>query len=758
MNAPMHPGTLLQLTLPVRDLSQSENGNVLDIGHPILLERFYPRIADFNASGPLQIQAVETPCGAQPQVDVFRGRWPLETMRKIHSALPYGIAARILIRGPFGVGLTPLATPDLFFMLQELARASGAADGRLVIFKLFEAQNNPDEKRASSRIIKMLREQGLSVLLEDAICFTADAAFPPEHYQECTRLSLGVQHEDFLGLPEILTAVSLKDMIGGLDSKWRDPATPEYADAATLTRALTEVVRQNADEHVVVALHSHDTGFSTEAYAAAMDVACSQRQTFRPDVLPSGQSFAHINNVLQHLQTQNPAARLTEKQEAIVTEMSQALEEVRALYQDYRIDTSVISGEERRRVKIPGGAVPSTVRLFIQPLADRLKISFEEAKTLLLQHMEQAWIDLGKPHSVTPGAKFLGQTAYVKALREARSKAQNEALAHAELYRELPTELLVYWRGQMPAEPDAEVFACLCDEYLKRKLPELLPEEMYHPLHESLRERPTDKDSARQQLAQHGLSLSKVAAQLFESEEVQQHLARLEQLDFYLSIPSSHRLHDEVHCVGPRMEVYEQQRQQFKSEQHKKEEKLVKLFAAKNLDYKDTIGTYRRIESLLDHIGLRTRPIAGETEPRVPQLQEEVQRILDLGVEVPSFDDAVLAGLLMAPSSNQRLDLSVQKLVFFPRDEFPQEWSHELFHDPGYLANSPYTPLALGEQAQEAGLFWSKLAQTFYLNPGWNPSERLDCFYRELNTVQDPSVYEWLLSQKRMQKTPIPLG
>lgn len=757
MNATAHPGSLLQLTLPVRDLSQSENGNVLDIAHPLLLEGFYPRIADFNAAGPLQIQAVETPCGAQPQVDVFRGRWPLETMRKIHSALPYGVAARILIRGPFGVSLSPLATSDLFFMLQELALASGAADGRLVIFKLFEAQNNPAEKRASSRIIKMLQAQGLYISLEDATCFTADSSFQPVYYQERIQQALAIHDEDFLGFPSILSAVSLKDMIGGLDSRLRDPKTPDYADAAVLTSALSDTVKAHADEHVVVALHSHETGFSTEAYAAAMDVACKKNQRFRPDVMPSGQSFAWIENVLRYLEESDPRAVLTAKQKEIVQDMSEVLEEVRSMYTDYHIDTTVLSGEERRRVKIPGGAVPSTVRLFLQPLADRLKLPFAEAKELLLRHMERAWHDLGKPHSVTPGAKFLGQTAYLKALREAKAVAEGEELPHAELYRDLPTELLMYWRGEMPIEPDSAVFHCICDEYLKRVLPDLLPEDEYKFLHNSLREHPTNKEHAQKQLAQQGLAVSEEAAQLFARDDVKGLLDNIEQLHFYLSVPDALRFHVEKHGQGPALSFYTQQRELFEQELADNQEKLKSLFAQSDLDFVSVFPMFQRVESLLDHVGLRTRPISIETAVRVAQLQEEVQRIEDLGIPLHRSDDAVFAGLLMAPSSNQLLDLSAQKLVFTPRENFPEEWSHELFCDPGYENESPHSGLALGEQAQQVALFWRKLAQNFYLNPDWTSSEKLEGFYRDIQQISEPSVYEWVLSQQRMRKAPISL-
>ena len=732
----------LSLCFPIRDMSQSENGNVLDIAHPILLGEFYPLLQAFNEAGPLQIDAVETPCGAQPQVDVFRGRFPLDTMRRIHQAMPERLAARILIRGPFGVGLVPLATSDLYYMLREMAIASGAKDGRKIIFKLFEAQNNPKEKLASLRIIKLLREEGYDIEVEDATCYTADQAFSPTHYQDAIEACIANDSEAFLDLPPIVSTISIKDMIGGLCGTSKDQAPPDYADASALTEKMSVIAPKGQDTPYILAVHSHHTGLSVPAYAVSILEAAVQKRRLRIDVLLSGTSFATLRELSATLEDMGYPGFLSTEQWKVLEQLEQVLERVRAMYRETYVDTTMISAEARRRVKIPGGAVPSMIRLFVTPLATYTGKTEEEACDILLEYMEQAWRELGKPHSVTPGAKYLGQTAFHMAKIAASRDDMTSTQASSEsdttwLYEGLPMELVEYWRGEMPLQPKQAVFESICRQSLEHHLPRLLRDGQNAELREAILAHPADKEHAAGLLE--AFAPPAKARELFAQESIQSLLTQLEEKNFYLELVEiAETLPGAAERDASRYEEIYFQRKALLAQ-------LEYQFATQRMDFLEMKSRYDRYYQLLDHVGTRKTPIAQASTPRVKAIFQEIQSLISHRTTLSRLEDGVFAALLMAPNPQNPVDFVVQKMLFTPRAAFPQEWTGPHHGDPGFVSNIMGQPRSYKSVMQEAELFWRKLAHQRYLVPT-SPSG-INFLAKEVQKIKDPSVAQLVMHQ-----------
>lgn len=736
---------LTKICLPIRDMSQSEYGNILDISHDKLLSDVYPLIADFNRAGELQIDMVETPCGAQPQVDVFRGRHPLESMKRIHRAMPLDVAARILVRGPFGVGLSPLSGLDLFCMLESMAKASGALSGRHVIFKVFEAQNNPSEKAATFQIVGVLRVLGYQVSIEDAICYTADKAFQVEEYKAAFAESLS--SIDALGewVSGLLVTSSLKDMIGGLGEE----GGGEVADTSLLVRGMVEVLDAHQKEDVVIGVHSHHTGFSLSAYCDGIVSAWSSGRTVRVDALPLTCSFLSIVELCDSLSKTHVVggvSLLTEEQRAIVMRMADVLESVRREYHVAKIDMEGLSGEIRRRYKIPGGAVPSTVRLFIQPLAAKLSLSEEEARERLLAQMELAWHELGKPHAVTPGAKFLAQTAYHLVVRSVEAERAGWELSRAELYMGLPLELLDYWRGAMPGQPDPDVFHVICSESLSRLSVGLFEGQTGTGSIHRLLVFPTNKEKAGSALSSMGLGLSGELRSRISESGMEDLLKRDQALSFFLSLKesaSSFPWLSQLDFEGS------PQFKEWASEAESVRGQLEACFASCGLSTEEGLEVVRLYTMRLDSVGTRLLPISYSLSSRSAHIVAELSSF-GVPFSQEEMGDHLFVALLFPEDARGRIDVNVQKLLLTPRVEFPQEWEGPFHEDPGFVAEETGS-LEFGAPLKKAALFWRLLAQRQYQQTGEATTVSHDLFFSAFHKIEQPEVASLILSQKRWQ-------
>ncbi len=652
----------VSLVLVPRDESQSEFGNKIPLNHEIFTKLWYPAIGKFNASGKLKIGAVETSCGAHPQVNILSGIHPLPVMRDTHRALPKDVPARLLVRGPFGVGLNALADEDLYVVLKQLALASGAADGRKVIFKLFEAQNNPKEHEASIKILKLLKQEGLDIECEGAISYTAEPEHPVEEYQGHVADFIANDNKHFLDTDSVLTTVSLKDMIGGLDSKRRNKDVQSYADAEILVNSfINEIEKQGKGPNdIAIAIHCHETGYATEANVAAAIAAVESGYKIKLDVMAGGRGFAQALAVIEGLREQGYDAGISAEQEEILRKMAERFETLAELHEEYQLDPTQISMEDRRNSHIPGGAVPTTISRHIIPLARELKIPVKDiieavenaAKDLglpkdtatetIVYYMRQAWRELGNPHSVTPGADNLAATARQMALNAAHGKTG------AALYDNLSLDLLTYWRGKMPHNPDSDVFKNICGQYLKITLPKIFPGNDNQALRESIIFAPTDKNATRKTLSH--MDLSKAEKALLADQDVQEWMEEIEDYQFYLKIP------DYVRAIPKKNhEELAAKRREYEDTVAVLKARLRRKFEENDLDFDTVWGKHQKLENLLDHIGARTFPISKNIPSRLAQIVKK---------DLPHYERE---GLII--KEEERMDLVFEALIMRGNDD-----------------------------------------------------------------------------------------
>lgn len=539
--------TLLGHVLVPRDWSQSSYGNRIPLNHE-KLDAFYDAIAAFNAAGPVKITAVEGPSGAQPQRDVMLGRPALESIVHMDKKLPRDIEMRLLVRGPFAVGLEALHEDDLAFVLETMAQKAGAATvdgvtGRPVVFRLFEAQNNPDEYAATLRILTAMRAKGYNVSCELAICYTADDSFTSEHYRHLFERALIHQTVD----PNVISRISIKDMIGQLNDK---PGEVKDGNAYSVTNVLLMIAEQFKEKYhrtIEIGVHTHNTdhalGANTMASAAAVSHmkhnegkdAAITRLTL--DSIPGGRGFADTRALMVQAAKFGYGPMPSEEQLKILATMEGAIAK---LERAYKVDNNMFTGEELRYARLPGGAVPAAMDYAIKPLAKVFlakglaaneSASIVMASRAFLDVNRRLSIDFGNASSVTPGALFLTlcSKAVVEAMLErgffARMKSMGLDLSKRFSHHGLLTGLLddirdyydalrdmqdrrptAYFRGQMPQDVDPRLLKHICFNYLSGLLPDnhansalkdVVSERSYMAVRRYLLSDPANKDKAR---------------------------------------------------------------------------------------------------------------------------------------------------------------------------------------------------------------------------------------------------------------------
>jgi len=492
---------LVSVVPVIRDWSQSNFGNVVPLNHRILKERFYSQIPLFNIQGGLQMSAVETSSGAQPQIEVMKhAANPLKNMRDIDVTLDSGIPVRLLIRGPFAVGTKPNSYDDLKFQLKRMIEASGGQSGREVILKLFEAQNDPKEHVDSLRAIEELRNEGYNVSLELAECYTANKVYSLDYYGETAKSLISTALEY---APTALNAVGLKDMIGGM--KGKGSAEADWDNAGDLVNCFLKEIESALPEdkakekNLTIAIHCHDTGFSTEANVEAAIAAVERGYKIRLDTIPDGQGFSSIQAVAEELKKRGYDCGLTNDQMESLNEMAAAQNELTEKYQVAKIDDNLVSPDDAREMNMPGGAKPSFVLGVINPLVSLFK---EAANTVFNSAKEKyisLWERLGFPHAVTPGANNLGALTCITLANEHKGD---------EEFSDLPFDQINYWRGQMPSDVAPDVLNEICKQHLKKELPNILAGDNFKGLRDKIIANPTNKENAQKLIDESNVELS----------------------------------------------------------------------------------------------------------------------------------------------------------------------------------------------------------------------------------------------------------
>ena len=444
-----------------RDDAQSTVENKIRMDHE-KQKAFNAGIGPYNKAGPSQILMIENVAGAQCQVDGLCGRDPYETIRQSVSSLELHIGARPLIRGSNGVGLKVLHPQDLERVLRYLAEAAGATEGRLVTFKLFEAQNRPEDLIPALKILSKLRREGYNIECELAECYTADAVNDleqpdgPNEDPRATDFKLGVIYNaayyenktyDLLKSyerlkeiaaaqgdvidPDLVTAIGIKDMIGmllGNEGAVEDGNSYETTKACL--RGMQRFLKEYPDSKLrTFCMHNHNTGHGVAALAASIAAFLDEKEQqgpdssvakmkMRGDVIPDGSSFAGPKDVNEELKAEyGYDLGISPEQNVILDQWNLLFAGLKRFYNYCLIKLDLLSGEQKRFAFIAGGALGSDERKAMNPLAPQLVSAFKAAgveidaktaksmiKGLFIYVRRQLYFDNGHPHSVTPAA------------------------------------------------------------------------------------------------------------------------------------------------------------------------------------------------------------------------------------------------------------------------------------------------------------------------------------------------------------------
>ena len=552
--------------LTVRDWGQSLTNNRIPLDHPLLV-RLYKLVNEFNAAGPVRITSVEAPGGAQPQNDVICGRDPLQSLRSLDSKLDKNVEARILVRGPYGVGLEALHPDDLSVVLRSLADSAGARSGRRVVFKLFEAQNVPEEYATTMRILSAMRREGYNVACEAAICYTADEAFDEDYYlnagRKITRIAEKID-------PEILERLTFKDMTGYANA---DTDRIEEGSASAMARILMQIAgeyRARTGRVLETGLHTHNTNFAESANVAASETVNDAVRTkglaatsaFVVDVMPGKSAFGDMREVMTQNAEKGAGLSPSERQLAILGEMEGIVQDLESFYAyTMKADNKIWKREQLLHARLPSGAKVDAFNKAVLPAAKILQetagISESEAIRAvadMFPHVNR-WLahQNGNASSVTPGAIRLYTLANVVLVsmvtsghyqelrdrgvdftqltgRDPATGKKTEAAWINELWRHVDaiasspdpdvSKAREYFRSRMPFEIHETLMVIYARAHLEKVLSDpalagtlaFVPESERHNVRAQLLSEPSNKTHALKVLTAAGCSHEKATA------------------------------------------------------------------------------------------------------------------------------------------------------------------------------------------------------------------------------------------------------
>lgn len=416
----------------IRDMIQSLYGGGMPHDTYEVLN-FYKLIKDFNAAGAVQIVGVEGHGGALPQYDAINKRWPLKIAERITAALDRTIFQRPLIRGPFGVRLDALHYDDLEWTLQQMAISGGAQKGHRVIFKLFEAQNRPEEYVASLKIIDDMRKAGYNVACEVAMVISDKPDLDADHYRRVAQslLSPSLFRKNKID-PAVVAGFTLKDMIGGVKASTRTSSSINARNLAliameTATAFGDAMSRGRKQISMYVGSHTHDIGnavdFITEAgQTFSAHKAKHPRITeFQADVAADNFGFADLPKLVERLLGVGAMAEgMSAAQTKIWGQMKGFLDAAAERYAAFRIDTKKWPASLLEYGQLASGGLPYVEANGIKPYLnyvaklagpDGQPVGTEKAGEILRCVFASIngvlASDLGNAHSVTPAMKLL---------------------------------------------------------------------------------------------------------------------------------------------------------------------------------------------------------------------------------------------------------------------------------------------------------------------------------------------------------------
>lgn len=412
----------------IRDMIQSLYGAGMRHDEQELLQ-FYRRLAEFNDAGPVKIVGVEGHGGALPQYDAMKSRLSLKISERITKALGKTIFQRPLIRGPFGVNTRALHFDDLKWTLEQMAIAGGANQGHKVVFKLFEAQNRPEEYIASLKIIQAMRNAGMNVGVEVSMVISDKPGLNDAHYKGVAQSLLSPELFARHGIdPTIVAGFSLKDMIGGVKSS--ADAEGSTINARNLTMIAMDAMQKFAaatDHHgMYMGWHTHEIGNAHNCLLEASQTFAAHRARFgvitefQQDVTAPNLGFADLQKLTDAYAEQGLGEGMNAAQKKIWGDMVGYLNSAAERLQKLRIDVSKWDKSLLEYGQLASGGLPYVeehgIEQFRKHVAKMLDSnagpeSMERAGKIL--RCVFASIngvidnDMGNAHSVTPAMKFI---------------------------------------------------------------------------------------------------------------------------------------------------------------------------------------------------------------------------------------------------------------------------------------------------------------------------------------------------------------
>lgn len=466
----------LRFIIPIRDMLQSIYGGKVAHNSGEILS-FYNRLKEFNEAGPVKIAGVEGHGGALPQYDVNNGRYPLAISEDVTDALDESFVQRPLIRGPFGVTLSPQSKEDLKHILREMAEAGGAKNGHKVVFKLFEAQNRPVEYLDSLKIISELKAEGYNVACEVAMVVSDKPGLDMRYYARVAESLLDAALFKREGIdPTIIEGFSIKDMIGKIKARqeeWQDDMAINAKNLTLVAMNAIQYFSHATGQKLYFGAHTHEIG-NAIGYLAEIARTYDELRHFYPGVselqldalmgspdptVIKNFGFADLELLLESLEGVTP--NMSDKQKAIWADMKQLMLQLHNRYSHAYIDASKWSKEQLEYGELASGGVPDAEgfiekcfldRIAAMTTSDGVVIGKEKAheisRCLFASINGLLSNDLGCAHSVTPAMKLLNKLT----VNVGMALLDNPDFAQRYLHPD------AQWNGVLKGDADKDLF------------------------------------------------------------------------------------------------------------------------------------------------------------------------------------------------------------------------------------------------------------------------------------------------------------
>lgn len=365
-------------------------------------------ITDRGSETIVEFDIIETG-GAEPQVlEVYEDIDYTEDLRILQQDAPHS-GQRPLMRGENGHGLQPNSPLEIKALVKQNIR-----DGASRI-KVFDSQGDLRKIQSTIEGVVESRKEGYHSQVEIAIpygnglagdhlrdpAYKGLDAYPDAFYLKKIEEAIEVSKQS--GLDDKDLVISLKCMVGDMDA----------ATAERLTRKTIELLRDKGS-NARFGLHLHDTGWSKDAYVAAIEAAHKADWPIIVDTAEgTNTGFVSALDLDEALRIKGIDLGLTDSDKDQLKEIRANNDKVAEEYNVVKV-SGALSGEHLRAYGIPGGGESAfeigvaTTNMSTDPkkqisLATALNISDEEALHVAGMGLIAVRQISGWPFGVTPG-------------------------------------------------------------------------------------------------------------------------------------------------------------------------------------------------------------------------------------------------------------------------------------------------------------------------------------------------------------------